>query len=110
MYAGSGDDNIEIDPGIFSPDNDGYQDVLNIKYSMPSGFAANITIYDQHGRLIKRLAKNELLATSGIISWDGTNEDNEKAMMGIYVVLFEAFNTSGDIVKARKTCVLAVKL
>jgi hypothetical protein len=113
QFAGSGsagDGNLVIEPAIFSPDNDGFNDVLNISYAMPAGYAANITIYDQHGRQIKRLAKNEVLGTSGIISWDGINDDNEKAPMGIYVIYFEAFNSSGEIIKTKKTAVLGIKL
>ncbi|OQX72762.1 MAG: hypothetical protein B6D64_14700, partial [Bacteroidetes bacterium 4484_276] len=41
------DDPITVDPEIFSPDNDGRDDVLNISYQFDvPGYTANITIFD----------------------------------------------------------------
>ncbi|MCB0754530.1 MAG: lamin tail domain-containing protein, partial [Flavobacteriales bacterium] len=88
---------VSFDPEIFSPDNDGYNDVLNINYSFATpGFVATIRIYDSNGRPIRQLATNELLGTNGTYTWDGTSDNGEKARIGMYVVLFEAFNDSGD--------------
>ncbi len=89
--------NVTIEPKTFSPDNDGFQDVLSINYSFGSpGYVANVSIYDRSGRLIKRLVQNELLGGQGNFIWDGINDDNQKARIGIYIILFEAFNTQGD--------------
>ena len=102
---------IKISPEVFSPDNDGYNDVVNISYGFDSpGFVANVTIYDSKGRLVKSLVKNELLATSGIFSWDGINDSKEKALIGIYVIYFEVFNLQGQVKHFKNTCVLASKL
>ena len=57
----------------------------------------SVHIYDNLGRLIKRVLNNELLGNSGILSWDGTNELGQKAAVGIYMVYFEYFNSSGDV-------------
>lgn len=91
----SGDINLE--PDIFSPDNDGFQDILHINYQFSSpGFVASINIFDRNGRLIKRLVQNELLGSSGTFSWDGITDDNLKARIGIYVLLIEAFDVNGN--------------
>ena len=88
---------ISIEPDIFSPDNDGFQDLLHINYQFSSpGFVASVSIFDRNGRLIKRLVQNELLGSSGTFSWDGITDDNLKARIGIYIVLIEAFNTNGN--------------
>ena len=85
---------VTLSPDIFSPDNSGYNDVLNIAYKFDEpGYVANINIYDNNGRLIRELIRNELLGTSGVFTWDGVTEDNEKANIGIYIVYFEVFNT-----------------
>lgn len=39
---------------------------------------------------------NELLGSDGVFYWDGTTEENSKARVGIYVLIFEAFNLTGD--------------
>ena len=103
---------ITIEPEIFSPDNDGNHDIVNIhyKYEKP-GYTATVKIFDAVGRPVIDLVKNELLGTEeGAWSWDGINKDHEKASIGIYVIYIEAFATSGNVKKTKKTCVLASKL
>ncbi|MEZ4800594.1 MAG: lamin tail domain-containing protein [Flavobacteriales bacterium] len=108
MAAILGDQDIIIEPEIFSPDNDGYQDVLSIKYQNATpGLVANIYIFDSAGRQVRHLTKNEYLGVNGIISWNGTTEDNLLAPVGIYIIYFEVFGANGEVSKIKKTCVLA---
>ncbi len=101
------EDPITIVPEIFSPDNDGYNDVLNISYQFATpGYTANVVIYDAKGRLIKTLLKNELLGTNGGFAWNGIDENNQKALIGIYVIYIEVFDTKGNIKHYKKTAVL----
>jgi hypothetical protein len=104
------DDNIKLSPELFSPDEDGINDVLSIgyKFEVP-GYMGNISIYDSRGRLIKTLVRNELLGTSGTYSWDGVDENNEKARIGIYVIYFETFDLTGKVKQYKKPCVVAGK-
>lgn len=102
---------ISIDPEIFSPDNDGYNDVVNIHYSLDApGYVANVTIYDSRGRHVRNLVKNELLGTSGFFTWDGVNDKHEKSSIGIYIVFVEVYKLDGTVKSFKKTCVLASKL
>ena len=109
--AGETDNAIEITPEIFSPDEDGNNDVVNINYHFDTpGFTANVTIYDSKGRVVKQLIRNELLGIKGTFSWDGINEDREKARIGIYIIFFEVFDLKGTVKHYKKTCVLGGKL
>jgi gliding motility-associated-like protein len=102
---------VTISPDIFSPDNDGYNDVLNISYSFDQpGYIANIVIYDSRGRLVKNLVKNSLLGTSGSFSWDGTYDNREKANVGVYIIYFEVFDLSGKMKAYKKSGILGSKL
>ena len=104
------DDPISINPEIFSPDNDGYNDVLGILYKFKDpGYVANITIYDSKGRQIKSLVKNALLGTEGNYIWDGITDDNERANIGIYIVYVEVFDLQGKTKHYKKTAVLGSK-
>ncbi len=95
----------------FSPDNDGFEDELLLDYHFPKpDYIANITIYDATGRLVKRLAKNETIATNGQWRWNGFDENATIAQIGIYQVYIELFNEMGSVKKYRKTAVLAQKL
>ena len=109
--ADSVEGDVLVFPEIFSPDNDGVDDVVDINYSFESGgFVASIFIYDSRGRLIKILVQNELLGTKGTFSWDGTLENGEKGRLGIYVIFFEAFGLLGEIKQFKRSCVLAGRL
>ncbi len=99
---------LDVYPEIFSPDNDGYNDILNISYSFSEpGNVASISIFDCRGRLVKNILTSELLGTSGVYSWDGRTNSNQKAGIGIYVILFEMFDINGNKKVYKKTAVLA---
>lgn len=103
-------DEMSVEPGIFSPDNDGFNDVANINFSFNSpGFVVSVTIFDARGRLVRNLAQNLLSGANETISWDGINEKNEKSGVGIYIIFAEAFNDTGETRKFKKTVVLAAK-
>ncbi len=102
---------IVISPELFSPDNDGRDDIAAINYKFDeSGFVANIKIYDSNGFPVRNLSNNILLSASGSVVWDGLDDNNAKCRSGIYVVYFEAFDLAGNVQRFRKTLVLAVKL
>ncbi|MBT6515838.1 MAG: hypothetical protein HOK65_13845 [Crocinitomicaceae bacterium] len=102
------EDNIEIDPPIFSPDNDGHEDVIHISYSMDSpGYVGNVSIYDTKGRLIKSLVQNELLGITGVFTWDGITNDRLKARIGTYIAYFEVFTIEGLVTGVKKPFALA---
>jgi len=102
---------VTITTEVFSPDNDGYQDVVTINYLFSTpGLVANVVIYDSRGRLVRTLVRSELLGTeSGAFSWDGTMDDRSKARVGTYVIFFEAFDTQGNVKQYKRVCVLAGK-
>ena len=96
---------------IFSPDNDGRDDVLLIDYKFPdAGYTANVRVYDVTGKLIRNLVNNELLATKGMLSWDGLDNNNQKANIGIYIIYAEIFNLNGDVKHFKLKAVLAGRL
>ncbi len=102
---------ITISSEVFSPDNDGYNDVLSISYSFDEpGMVGSVNIYDSRGRLEKTLVRNELLGSSGTFFWDGITDEKLKARIGIYIVFFEAFDTKGNVKKYKKPCVVGGKL
>jgi hypothetical protein len=105
------EDEVTLDPETFSPDNDGWDDVLNIHYHFDqSGYNATIRVFDSQGRLTRLLIQNELLGTEGTFSWDGLTDDHRKASIGIYIIYFEVFDLDGNIKKYKKTAVLGGRL
>jgi hypothetical protein len=103
---------ISLTNDVFSPDNDGFEDVLQISYQMnESGLLGKATIFDDRGRLIRKLFGNELLGSNGTFIWDGLTDNHVKASIGVYVLLFEAFSTDGrEIFVTKKAVTLAGRL
>lgn len=99
---------LNIEPKVFSPDNDGHEDILHINYQFSSNDnVASVNIYDKKGRKIKTLCNNELLGKKGSLQWDGISDEGEKAKLGIYVIHFESFNLLGEKQEIKESCVLA---
>jgi hypothetical protein len=100
--------NFWLEKTTFSPNNDGFEDALLLNYELNEpDYMATIRIFDTEGRLIKALINNELLATKGVIQWQGTTSENTKARMGIYILHIQLFKPDGTVEAVRETCVLA---
>ena len=96
----------------FSPDNDGFEDVLLITYRLTDPeMLGKLIVYDDMGRKIRTLFTNHLLGAEGVIKWDGIRDDGNKASIGPYIILFEAFNaTNAEKIIIRKVVTLAGRL
>ncbi len=104
-------DEVNIEPEVFSPDNDGFEDVANITFLLDEpGYVANIKIFDSKGRLIRYLANNQLMGINGVITWDGLDDKNQKAPVGIYIVYIEIFDLDGNVKQFKKPVVVAARL
>lgn len=87
-----------VTPAVFSPDNDGYNDLAVISWKLPApAFTVSITVYDAQGRAVRRLAENMLTASSGNIGWDGRLDGGKAAPDGMYVVFIRAFDDGGRV-------------
>ena len=104
-------DPITVTPEIFSPDNDGYNDVLGINYQFDiTDQLANISLHNTNGVLVKILETNYVLGTNGTLYWDGITEDNLKAKIGIYFLFFQVFDLEGNTKVYKKTFVVGGKI
>ena len=104
----SGEENFEILKESFSPNEDGNDDQMILAYNLEkSGYLANINVYDAAGFKVKELSNNELLGVQGIITWDGTNNDNQISDLGIYIIVGNAFHSDGEKLNFKLTTVLA---
>ena len=107
----TGDENIELESKVFSPNGDGDNDILRLNYQLDrTGFIANVSIYDDNGRLQTKIADNKLLGTEGFVLWDGLLDDGTIAPIGMYIVYFDIFHTDGEVISGKKVCVLAQQL
>lgn len=97
-----------IEPEIFSPDNDGYHDILSIHYHFrESGYSGKILIFNANGIMVKKLYGNIIFGRSGTLVWDGTDDSGRQLPTGIYLIYTEVFSLKGRVQKFKRTCVLA---
>ena len=102
---------IEITPKVFSPDNDGRDDIATIQYKTTEpGYVANITIYDANGRPVRNLVKNATLGLQGYWIWDGLDDKKLKLPVGSYILFTEIYNLNGKKESFKNVIVLARQL
>ena len=102
---------IDVSPKVFSPDNDGHDDIATVLYQVSEpGYIANVTIFDANGRMVRYIVKNALLGLKGSWNWDGLNENAQKLPIGTYIIFTEIFNLQGKKKQFKNTVVLARKL
>ncbi|MGV3630497.1 MAG: lamin tail domain-containing protein [Bacteroidota bacterium] len=111
LLYGEQDGVISLTKDIFSPDNDGNEDVLQINYEMiNAGMLATLSIFDDRGREVKKLVKSQIIGSEGSFTWDGINDNNQKASIGTYVLFFDAFDLAGNKMSKKLAFVLAGQL
>jgi hypothetical protein len=105
------DATIAVVPKVFSPDNDGRDDIATIQYEVTEpGYIANITIFDAAGRPVRNLVRNGALGLKGYWNWDGLDNKGNKLPVGTYIIFTEIFNLQGKKEKFKTPVVLARKL
>lgn len=103
--------NVSLANKVFSPDGDGYEELLQIDYRfVDNGNIANVNIYTDKGILVRKLQRNTSVATAGNFIWDGLNDAGQKSKVGIYIIKFDAFALNGKTETFKQACVLAAKL
>lgn len=109
MKPGEEGGTLTLSSNTFSPDGDGHEDVLLLTYEVSSpDLLGDLIIYDDKGRMIKTLFKQELLGGKGSVKWEGTKEDGTKASIGPYIIMFDVFNLdSSKTQTVRKVVTLA---
>ncbi|WEK37149.1 MAG: lamin tail domain-containing protein [Candidatus Pseudobacter hemicellulosilyticus] len=102
---------ISCSPKIFSPDQDGLDDLLLIQYQLPGpGWKASITVFNVQGHPVRHLVQQALLGTKGSFRWDGLDDQSRKLPMGTYILLTELYSLQGERRRSKEVVVLAGRL
>jgi hypothetical protein len=100
---------IFVEPELFIPGY-GAQNFAEINYEFDQpGAVINLRIMDQQGHLIKSLANNEILGTTGFFRWDGDRDDGTRARIGYYFVWAEVFDVAGQVRTFRKRVIVGTR-
>jgi hypothetical protein len=89
---------VGIDSKIISPDGDGIDDFLTIRYKIPRESMLSLRIFDLNGNVVKTIFESEYLS-SGDYEYDGSGDNRSSLEVGMYILLAEL---SGGIESTRK--------
>lgn len=102
---------LRIQPRIFSPDQDGYDDQLQIEISSPKpGYTAYMYVFNLEGRAVKDLTRANLLGSSEVFTWDGIQDNGLIAKPGNYILLVELFHPERGVTVIKEKFAVAIKL
>ncbi len=107
--SGMTDDVLLLEPNPFSPDGDGRDDLLAVRYNLEDADSRlDLKIYDVRGREVRRLASRADVGYHGEILWDGRDSQGRMLPTGLYIVYLEALGHGGTRMQsARRVVALA---
>jgi hypothetical protein len=98
-------------PLVFDPGGSSGPSQVSITYSLAqNGWLGTFTIYSAAGREVRVLGQNQILGTSGIISWSGTDATGSRVLPGYYIFVAQLFDLSGRVLVVKKALVVASPL
>jgi hypothetical protein len=98
---------LTVEPELFTPDNDGRDDILAIYCSESEpGYVANIQVFDAKGKRVIYLVDNALMGMDNVYTWDGKNQAGSVVQTGIYVIFAQVFDLFGNVRAGKRACVL----
>ncbi|HUW22695.1 MAG TPA: T9SS type B sorting domain-containing protein [bacterium] len=76
----------KVYPRIFTPNNDGLNDVVNFEYANPNEKGIVCRIFDIRGALVRQL---DIGQSETSFAWDGKDEKGKVAPSGVYIYQLE---------------------
>lgn len=93
----SSEGTLALSPNPFSPDGDGRDDLLFVKYKLPfEQGSVKVRIFDVTGRMIAVPYWNTVISQEGALVWDGSLTNGEPARIGIYIIKVSASDLSSN--------------
>lgn len=87
---------LTVQPEIFSPDNDGFDDYTEIFCTFSDlENRLSLSVYTSQGLLVRKLKDNVLCGSEMYSVWDGTDDNGNLVTPGLYVVKVTFWNHQG---------------
>jgi hypothetical protein len=104
------EDKVVFSSSKISPDNDGNEDILSIHFSLTgNNDVVSVTVFDETGSFVRKIAENLLIGPDASIIWDGTAADGSPVRTGIYIIFISLFDDTGKTEKWKKVCTVIRK-
>jgi len=108
VNPGNNNDRISLSTSSVSPDDDGNNDVLVVDINAEGlGNVVSVTLFDESGTMVKRLAENFFAGGKASVVWDATGSDGTLVPSGIYIILIEMYNEKGKTRSWKRVCSVA---
>ncbi|TAL61519.1 MAG: hypothetical protein EPN88_14700, partial [Bacteroidetes bacterium] len=98
-------DKVVLSSSKITPDCDGIEDFLVISLSLTgNGNIVSVSIFDEMGSYVRKVAVNMLTGPETSLIWDGTADDGTPVNSGIYIVFITLYDDTGKTEKWKKVC------
>jgi len=98
-------DEVVFSSSKITPDNDGLEDNLVIHLNLTgNGNVVSVTVFDETGSYVRKIASNMLAGPEASIIWDGTADDGSPVNTGIYIVFITLYDDTGKTNRWKKVC------
>jgi hypothetical protein len=98
-------DEVTFSSSRITPNSDGNEDILEIRFRLEgTGNVISVTIFDERGNHIKKVAENFFAGQDAVLIWDGTADDGTAVNTGIYIVFISLYNDTGRTGRWKKVC------
>ena len=98
-------DEVVLSSSKISPDSDGIEDILTIGLNLAgNGNIVSVTVFDESGRYVKKIAGNMFAGAEASLIWDGTADDGSLVETGIYIIFISLYDDSGKTNRWKKVC------
>jgi hypothetical protein len=103
-------DKVVLSSSKISPDNDGNEDFLTIKFNLTgNGNIVSLMVFDEAGNYVRKITTNMLVGSGTSLIWDGTSDDGTLVKTGIYIILINLYNDTGKTERWKKVCTVIRK-
>jgi gliding motility-associated-like protein len=79
-------DGITVSPNPFTPNDDGFNDHVDFKFSRKYTQQPEVLIFNIAGKRVKSLST----ANAGILKWQGVDDDGQALEPGVYIYIIKS--------------------
>ena len=94
---------LDVESAIVTPNGDGYNDALELAYSLLGVQDSQVVfeIYDLRGRKVRTLLDDSRSEGRYVEEWDGRGEGTERVAPGLYLARLSVETDAGDFTRTR---------
>jgi hypothetical protein len=105
LYPSAKETGMNLSSSRVSPDGDGFEDILSVDvYPGGEDNIITVTIFNDRGFAVRRLAERFSAGIGAQFVWDGTSDNGARLPAGLYMIITESFNSSGDTRRWKEPC------